>query len=64
MLPGWGSDECTACGFSEEKAGGVETQLRPFISGAAWFNDDIEYNDKTISVRTGCPFSIGTQTGK
>ena len=64
VLPGWGSDECTACGFSEEKAGGVETQLRPFISGAAWFNDDIEYNDKTISVRTGCPFSIGTQTGK
>ena len=64
VLPGWGSDECTACGFSEDKAGGVETQLRPFISGAAWFNDDIEYNDKTISVRTGCPFSIGTQTGK
>ena len=64
VLPGWGSDECTACGYSEDKAGGVETQLRPFISGAAWFNDDIEYNDKTISVRTGCPFSIGTQTGK
>ena len=69
VMPGWGSDECTACGYSEDKGGGVETQLRPFISGAAWFNDDVTYQDekgraRTISVRYGCPFSIGAQSGK
>ena len=70
VLPGWGSDSCTACGFSEEYPGGAESQLRPFISGAAWCNgEDVNYTDaggkeRTITVRTGCPFSIGTQTAK
>ena len=69
VMPGWGSDACTACGYSAGPAGGVEAQMRPFISGAAWFNDDVTYQDekgreRTISVRCGCPFSVGTQTGK
>lgn len=67
VLPGWGSDECTACGYSEETSGGVEAQLRPFISGTAWYNDNSEFFDereRTISVRRSCQFSIGTQSGK
>ena len=67
VMPGWGSAECTACGFSGGD-GGVEAQLRPFISGTAWFNENVKYNasgrTKTISVRHGCPFSIGSQSGK
>ena len=69
VMPGWGSDNCTACGYASGLDGGVEAQDRPFISGAAWFNDDVEYEDasgrkREISVRRGCPFSVGTQTGK
>ncbi len=68
VMPGWGSDGCTTCGFDEDNSGGVEAQLRPFISGAAWFNDTVKFEvsgrKKTISVRHGCPFSIGTQTGR
>ena len=69
VMPGWGSADCTACGYSADKDGGVESQLRPFISGTAWVNEDVKYVDaakrnKTISVRRGCPFSIGTQAGK
>ena len=69
VLPGWGSDSCTACGYSGDYPGGAESQLRPFISGAAWFNDNFDYKDdggrdRTVSVRCGCPFSIGTQTAK
>ncbi len=69
VMPGWGSDSCTACGFVTDYPGGADAQLRPFISGTAWFNDDFEYEDasgksRTISVRSGCPFSIGTQTAK
>jgi len=69
VMPGWGSDECTSCGFSDDKDGGVDAQLRPFISGAAWFNDAFDYTDakgkdRTITVRCGYPFSIGTQTAK
>ena len=69
VMPGWGSDSCTACGFVTDYPGGADAQLRPFISGTAWFNDDIEYEDvngksQTLSVRSGCPFSIGTQTAK
>ena len=69
VLPGWGSSECTACGYGTDNTGGVEAQLCPFISGAAWFNYNFEYQDekgkdRTISVRKGCPFSIGTQTAR
>ena len=69
VMPGWGSDSCTACGYTVDYPGGADAQLRPFISGTAWFNDDIEYEDvngksQTLSVRSGCPFSIGTQTAK
>ena len=58
-----------ACGYSEASSGGQEAQKRPFISGAAWFNDDFEYTDekgkdRTISVRRGCPFSVGTQSAR
>ena len=68
VMPGWGSSDCTACGYATGLDGGVEAQRRPFISGAAWYNDDVEYEDsskraRTISVRRGCPFSIGTQKG-
>ena len=68
VMPGWGSDECTACGYSDN-GGGIEAQERPFISGAAWFNDDVEYvdasgEDQSILMRCGYPFSVGTQTGK
>ena len=68
VMPGWGSDECTACGYSDN-GGGTEAQERPFISGAAWCNGDVDYvdasgEDQTITVRCGCPFSVGTQTGK
>ena len=69
VMPGWGSDSCTTCGFTPDYPGGADAQLRPFISGTAWFNDDFEYEDangksRTIAVRSGCPFSIGTQTAK
>ena len=69
VLPGWGSSECTACGYSEGSSGGVDAQLNPFISGAAWYNENVEYQDekgrdRTITVRKGCPFSIGTQTAR
>ena len=65
VMPGWGSDDCTLCGYSEDYPGGVEAQMRPFISGAAWFTGDFECGvGGTISVRRGCPFSIGSQTGK
>ena len=69
VMPGWGSSDCTACGYSTGLDGGVEAQMRPFISGAAWFDDDVEYvdeknRDQTISVRHGFPFTIGAQTGK
>ena len=68
VMPGWGSDECTACGYSDN-GGGIEAQERPFISGAAWFNDDVEYvdasgEDQSILMRCGYPFTVGTQTGK
>ena len=69
VMPGWGSADCTSCSFDEANDGGVEAQMRPFISGAAWFTDELEYVDaqgreKKIPVRFGCPFSVGLQTGK
>ena len=64
VMPGWGSEECTDCG-----TGGSEAKLRPFISGTAWFNDTLEYEDengrdRTVTVRRSVPFSIGTESGK
>ena len=69
VMPGWGSDECTACGYSTGPSGGVEAQMRPFISGASWYSQNMTYSgssgkSQTISVRYGCPFSVGTQAGK
>ena len=69
VMPGWGSADCTSCGYDSGNDGGVEAQMRPFISGAAWFTDDVEYVDaqgrgQKIPVRFGCPFSIGLQAGK
>ena len=63
VMPGWGSDGCSSCGLSGENPGGVEAQLRPFISGAAWYNGSFG-DGQTITVRYGCPFSVGTQSGK
>ena len=68
VMPGWGSADCTACAFAPGLDGGVEAQMRPFISGAAWFDGDVEVgpagDETTVSVRCGSPFSIGAQTGK
>ena len=64
VMPGWGSQECTECGL-----GGAEAALRPFISGAAWIDEQETYKDaggrdRTIKVREGLPFSVGVQPGK
>ena len=64
VMPGWGSEECTDCGM-----GGSEAKLRPFVSGTAWFNDTLEYDDekgrdRKATVRRSVPFSIGNESGK
>lgn len=65
VMQGWGSS--TACPCNPD---GNEY---PFIAGAAWFTDKTAtYNAgtedepkwKTLSIRRGCPFSIGTDPGK
>lgn len=60
VLPGWGSAGCDIC------SGGIE---RPFISGASYFNVQRGYADekgraRTLTVKCGCPFSVGTEPGK
>ena len=69
VMPGWGSPGCTTCGYDENNDGGVEAQMRPFISGAAWYGESFDYVDDkgrgcSISVRYGCPFSVGLESGK
>lgn len=64
VMPGWGSQECGACG-----AGGEEASLRPFISGVAWFNDTYSGKDEggresTCTVRRSCAISVGVNAGE
>ena len=63
-MPGWGSSDCTTCG-----TGGSEAQLRPFITGMAWFNDtyrwkDEKERDRSETVRRSCAISIGVNPGE
>ena len=63
-MPGWGSQSCTSCG-----TGGAEAQLRPFITGTAWFNDmyrwvDERGRDRSETVRRSCAISIGVNAGE
>ena len=69
VMPGWGSQDCTSCGYSVEVDGGAEAQFHPFISGTAWFNDTIEYEDakgkvRAATVRRSTPFSVGVKKGE
>ena len=69
VMPGWGSQDCTSCGYSVDVDGGREAQFHPFISGSAWFNDTIEYKDakgkmRTSTVRRSTPFSVGVNPGE
>lgn len=66
VLPGWGSQNCAACGMG---GGGSEAQLRPFISGTAWFDDTFDYDDvrgrgRQCADRRSIPFSIGVLAGE
>ncbi len=68
VMPHWGNSDCEACGYGPG-SGGADAKLRPFISGAMWFNDSFEYEDdagksRTITVRRGCPFSVGEKAGQ
>ena len=50
-------------------AGGEEASLRPFISGAAWFNDTYSGKDEggresTCTVRRSCAISVGVNAGE
>jgi hypothetical protein len=69
VMPGWGAQDCLACGYSTGLDGGLEAQFMPFISGTAWFNDTLEYYDdygklRTAKVRRSTPFSVGIEPGK
>lgn len=64
VMPGWGTAECNTC-----SDGSLEAIKRPFSSGTCWFNDTFNYTDeksraRTLSVKRGCPFSIGLEAGK
>lgn len=66
VMPGWGTSSSCEGGCS---AGGPEAARRPFISGTAWFNDTLEYDDENgrvrkVTVRRSVPFSIGAESGK
>ena len=68
VMPGWGAQDCTACGPATG-TGGAEAKLRPFVSGTAWFNDTLNYTDaygrgRTAKVRRSLPFTIGAQAGE
>lgn len=63
ILPGWGSG-CGACTL-----GNAEALLRPFIGGSCWFTDVYSYTDakgrqRTLSVKRGCPISVGVNAGE
>ena len=63
VLPGWGSASCTSC-----SDGSSEAIKRPFVSGPCWFDDRYEYEAlggrvRKLSVRRGCPISVGLEPG-
>ena len=69
VMPGWGSQDCTSCGYSVDVDGGAEAPFKPFISGTAWFDDTLEYVDaygktRTATVRRSTPFSVGVKAGE
>ena len=63
VMPGWGSASCVVC-----NPGSEETKSRPFISGAAWFSDKLQYKDgnrtRSLNVKRGCPVSVGLEEGQ
>ena len=63
VMPGWGSASCVVCNPGTE-----ETRERPFISGAAWFSDKMQYKDgnrtRSLNVKLGCPVSVGLEEGQ
>ena len=63
VMPGWGSASCVVC-----NPGSEESKDRPFISGAAWYKENLSYSDankrkRTVGVSSGCPVSVGIQEG-
>jgi len=63
VMPGWGSASCEECSW------GGQTEQRPFVSGACWFTKTVPYFDakereRKVSVKYGCPFSIGIEAGR
>ena len=63
VMPGWGSASCVVCNPGTE-----ETRERPFISGAAWFSDKLQYKagnrTRSLNVKLGCPVSVGLEEGQ
>ena len=64
VLPGWGTASCSTC-----SDGSHEAIKRPFVSGAGWFDDRYEYDGgggqtRKVSVRRGCPISVGLEPGQ
>ena len=64
VLPGWGTASCSTC-----SDGSHEAIKRPFVSGACWFDDRYEYDGgggqtRKVSVRRGCPISVGLEPGQ
>lgn len=66
MLPGWGTSDCASCTMTGDEV------KRPFVSGAAWFDDDASFfvpsngrsGKKKITIRRSCPVSIGLLKGE
>ena len=63
VMPGWGQGkDGEACG---ECSASATDRSRPFISGTAWFEDELLGEaDKKVKVRRSCPFSVGVVSGK
>ena len=62
VMPRWGTS-CAVCSLNSD------LNLRPFISGPAWFGDDWRYLDakgreRTVNVKRGCSFSVGVTPGE
>ncbi len=62
VLMHWGAG-CAECSI------GSDLNLRPFISGCAWFDDNYFYNTAkgrrvSIPERRGCSFSVGINAGE
>ena len=62
VMPRWGAS-CAVCSLNSD------LNLRPFISGPAWFADvwryvDAKGRERTVPVKRGCTFSVGVTPGE